>query len=194
MRFARTLIPAALGLLALLLLAGPISGPSFVSSAPGLEFDPDNFVGEVDNPFFPLEPKTTYFYEGHEDGIPASTITEVTKDTKQILGVTTTVVHDLAYVDGVLVEETFDWYAQDKQGNVWYLGEDSRELDANGNVIGTAGSWEVGVDGAQAGIIMLADPKKGDRYRQEFAPGVAEDTAQVIGLDESACVPYGCFD
>ena len=80
----------------------------------------------VDNPFFPLDPGTTYFYEGSEDGIPSSTVTEVTHDTKPILGVTATVMHDVASVDGVPVEETFDWYAQDKQGNVWYLGEDSQ--------------------------------------------------------------------
>ena len=190
----RSILPAALGLAALLLLAGPTSGPPSVSAASAPQFDPNNFVRRVDNPFFPLEPGTTYFYEGQEDGIPASTITEVTSQTKRILGVRATVVHDLAYVDGVLVEETFDWYAQDKQGNVWYLGEDSRELDEFGNVISTEGSWEAGVDGAQAGIIMLADPRKGDRYRQEFAPGIAEDTAQVLSLDESICVSYGCFD
>jgi hypothetical protein len=176
------------------LLAGSMSVTASVSGGNTPQFDPNNFVTNVDNPFFPLDPGTTYFYEGQEDGIPSSTTTEVTHDTKQILGVSATVVHDLAYVDGVLVEETFDWYAQDKQGNVWYLGEDSRELDENGNVISTEGSWEAGVDGAQAGIIMLADPKKGDRYRQEFAAGVAEDTAQVVALDASACVPYDCFD
>jgi hypothetical protein len=185
---------AASGLVALVLLAGSMSGPASVAGANTPQFDPNNFVRNVDNPFFPLDPGTTYFYEGQEDGIPSSTTTEVTNDTKRILGVRATVVHDLAYVDGVLVEETFDWYAQDKQGNVWYLGEDSRELDEFGNVISTEGSWEAGVNGAQAGIIMLADPRKGDRYRQEFAPGVAEDTAQVLSLDESICVSYGCFD
>jgi len=190
---AKFLLTAS-GLLALVLLAGSMSGSASVSGANTPQFDPNNFVRNVDNPFFPLDPGTTYFYEGQEDGIPSGTTTEVTNDTKRILGVRATVVHDLAYVDGVLVEETFDWYAQDKQGNVWYLGEDSRELDENGNVISTEGSWEAGVNGAQAGIIMLADPRKGDRYRQEFAVGVAEDTAQVIGLNESVCVPYGCFD
>jgi hypothetical protein len=194
MRFARTLIPVALGLVALLVLAGPIPGPSSVSSAPGPQFDPNNFVRTVDNPFFPLVPGTTYFYEGTSDGVPTSNITEVTNQTKRILGVRTTVVRDRAFEDGVLIEETFDWYAQDKQGNVWYFGEDSRDLDENGNVISTEGSWEAGVDGAKAGIIMLADPKKGDRYSQEVAPGVAEDMAQVIGLDASVCVPHDCFD
>ena len=191
---AKFLLVAAPGLIALALMAGSMSTSSSLSAASTPQFDPNNFVSVVDNPFFPLDPGTTYFYEGQEDGIPTSTVTEVTHDTKPILGVTATVVHDVASVDGVPVEETFDWYAQDKQGNVWYLGEDSRELDEFGNVIGTAGSWEAGVDGAEAGIIMLADPKKGDRYRQEFAAGVAEDTAQVVGLAEDVCVPYDCFD
>jgi hypothetical protein len=195
MRFTRrSMVPAAFGLVALLLLAGPASGPSSVAAATTPRFDPNNFVRTVDNPFFPLVPGTTYFYEGQSDGVPTSTVIEVTSQTKRILGVRTTVVHELNYEDGVLIEETFDWYAQDKQGNVWYFGEDSRELDENGNVISTEGSWEAGVDGAQPGIIMLADPRKGDRYSQEVAPGVAEDMAQVISLDASVCVEYGCFD
>jgi hypothetical protein len=119
---------------------------------------------------------------------------EVTNETKEILGVTCTVVHHRSYEDGVLVEDTFDWFAQDKQGNVWYFGEAVKDLDAAGNVISTDGSWEAGVDGAQPGIIMLANPRKGDRYQQEVAPGIAEDQARVIGLNKSVCVSYGCFD
>lgn len=159
-----------------------------------LDFDPDDFVGEVDNPFFPLEPGTTFLYEGTSDGVPTSNEVFVTHDTKEILGVETTVVRDLAFEEDVLVEETFDWYAQDEDGNVWYFGEDTKELDEEGNVISTEGSWEAGVDGAEAGIIMLADPRVGDRYHQEFAPGVAEDEAKVLSLDKSRCVAFGCFD
>jgi hypothetical protein len=118
----------------------------------------------------------------------------VTTDTKVILGVTTIVVRDQAYENGVLVEDTFDWYAQDKAGNVWYFGEDTKELDANGNVISTEGSWEAGVNGAEPGIVMEANPKKGDKYQQEFAADVAEDMAQVIGFEDSFCVRYGCFE
>jgi hypothetical protein len=158
------------------------------------QIDPGDFVSEIDNPFFPLEPGTTFIYEGESEGVPTREVVEVTRDTKEILGVTTTVVHALAYEDGVLIEETFDWYAQDKDGNVWYFGEDTRELDEDGNVISTEGAWEAGVNGAEAGIIMLADPKKGDRYQQENAPDVAEDMAQVVGFEDSVCVPYGCFD
>ncbi len=159
-----------------------------------LEIDPDNFVGQVDNPYFPLEPGTTFIYRGETEGVPTRNETYVTYDTKVILGVTCTVVHDQAFEEGVLVEDTFDWYAQDVDGKVWYFGEDTKELDENGNVISREGSWEAGVNGAEPGIIMLADPKKGDRYQQEFAPDVAEDMAQVLGFEESLCVRYGCFE
>ncbi|HXQ38622.1 MAG TPA: hypothetical protein VN843_31770, partial [Anaerolineales bacterium] len=160
-----------------------------------IDFDPDNFAGDpIDNPFFPLEPGTTFIYRGESEGAPTRDVMTVTSDTKVILGVATTVVYHLSYEDGVLIEETFDWFAQDKDGNVWYFGEDTKELDENGNVISTEGSWEAGVDGAEAGIIMLADPKKGDKYQQENAPDVAEDMAQVIGFEDSLCVRYGCFE
>ncbi len=155
---------------------------------------PEDFVSVIDNKFFPLIPGTIFFYEGTTDGVPTSNETLVTRQTRKILGVTTTVVHDRVYEDGVLVEDTFDWYAQDVDGNVWYFGEDSKELDRDGNVISTAGSWEAGVNGAQPGIIMEADPRVGDRYQQELAEGVAEDMARVLSLDEFACVTYGCFD
>ena len=162
--------------------------------APPSDVNPANFVREVDNEFFPLQPGTTFIYEGTNGEVPTRDEMTVTHETKTILGVNCTVVRDLAFEDGVLVEETFDWYAQDLDGNVWYLGEDTKELDPDGNVISTEGSWEAGVNGARPGIIMKANPRVGDRYQQEFAPGVAEDMAQVLSLDKSACVPYGCFD
>jgi len=177
-----------------ILVMSPISSAEPTWKAPSAGIDPRDFVREVDNRFFPLKPGTTFFYEGMEDGVPMSNEFHVTHQIKRILGVTTTVVHDLAYENGVLVEDTFDWFVQDVAGNVWYFGEDTKELDPDGNVISTAGSWEAGVDGAMPGIIMLAHPHLGDRYRQEFAPGIAEDTAQVISLDKSACVRYGCFE
>ena len=156
--------------------------------------DPSNFVKEVNNKFFPLKPGTTFFYEGTKDGIPARDETQVTRQTKKILGVKCTEVRDRAFENGILVEDTLDWYAQDVDGNVWYFGEDAKELDPSGNVISTEGSWEAGVNDAQPGIIMEANPRVGDRYHQEFSKGVAEDMARVISLDESACVVYGCFD
>jgi len=159
-----------------------------------LVIDPADFVRTIDNEFFPLRPGTTFFYEGTSDGVPTSNEFFVTHDTKEILGVVTTVVRDLAFEDGVLAEKTFDWFAQDRDGNVWYFGEDTKLLDPEGNVISTEGSWEAGVDGAKAGIIMLAEPRVGNRYFQEFAPGVAEDQAKVLSLNKSRCVRFGCFD
>jgi hypothetical protein len=180
--------------LAMLFAMLSIAAVDMSTKQPQVEIDPDNFVSQIDNPYFPLEPGTTLIYRGETEGAPTRNVTYVTNDTKVILGVTTIVVHDQAFEEGVLVEDTYDWYAQDVDGNVWYFGEATQELDEDGNVISTEGSWEAGVDGAQPGIVMLADPKKGDRYQQEFLPGVAEDMAQVLKFKESFCVRYGCFE
>ena len=110
-----------------------------------------------------------------------------------ILGIRATVVLDQVLVDGKPEEKTFDWYAQDKHGNVWYLGEDSSDY-VNGKWVRSDGSWETGVDGAKPGIVMQADPSSGDLYRQEYYAGHAEDMAKVLGTDASVAVPYGRFD
>ncbi len=120
-------------------------------------FDPGNFVEGVDNPYFPLEPGTTFRYASEaEEGTETVEVT-VTRHTKQIMGVTATVVRDRVFLDGELTEDTEDWYAQDRQGNVWYLGENSRQYE-DGRLVGTEGSWEAGRDGAMPGIVTLADP------------------------------------
>ena len=155
---------------------------------------PGDFTAVVDNPYFSLKPGTTFIYEGEKEGAPARNEMYVSHRTKRILGVSCIVVRDLAFLDGVLEEKTLDWYAQDRWGNVCYFGEDSKELDQFGNVISTEGSWKAGVNGALPGIIMLAHPKVGVSYRQEYAPGVAEDIAKVLSLDKEASVPYGSFD
>jgi hypothetical protein len=155
--------------------------------------DPINFVGTIDNPYFTLTPGRVWVYEGtNEEGETEKVEVEVTRDTKTVLGVTTTVVRAREWVDGELVEDTFDWYAQDKDGNVWYFGEDSKEIE-NGEVVGTKGSWEAGVNGAKPGIIMKANPRRGDAYRQEFLKGEAEDMGQVLGLNESAHIGLGNY-
>jgi len=156
-------------------------------------FDPNNYVATVDNEFFPLPPGAIWVYVEHTpEGVEIDTV-EVTHDKKTILGVETTVIRDRVYLEGSLKEDTFDWYAQDKQGNVWYFGEDTKSYD-HGQLVGTAGSWEAGQNGAAAGIIMLADPQKGDTYQQENSPGVVADRAKVVRLDASVTVPYGSFD
>src|SRR5690348_1272196 len=151
------------------------------------------FVNQIDNKFFPLTPGTTFYYQGEKDGISASDAFAVTHQTQVIAGVVCTVVHDQAYENGVLVEDTIDWFAQDTEGNVWYFGEDTKELDANGNVISTEGSWQAGVNGAQPGVVMEADPHVGDTYQQEFSAGVAEDMATVLALNKTVNVPFGSF-
>jgi hypothetical protein len=154
--------------------------------------DPANFVATIDNPYFPLAPGTRYIYEGSADDVPIRVESTVTTETKTIMGVDCVVVHDLAYEDGEIVEDTLDWYAQDSVGIVWYFGEASQTIEA-GKVVDTHGSWEAGVDGAQPGIIMPAKPIIGEPYAQEFAPGGAEDMAEVVRLGERVEVPYGAF-
>jgi hypothetical protein len=154
--------------------------------------DPANFVNRVDNPYFPLVPGTVFkFTERLGKHVSENTIT-VTPNTKVIMGVTCTVVHDQGFENGVLREDTFDWYAQDKQGNVWYFGEDTKESHDNGKM-STKGSWEAGINGAQPGLIMMGHPVPGQPYRQEYGKGVAEDMGQIVAVNEKVIVPYGAF-
>ncbi len=164
----------------------------------GPAFDPSDFVAGIDHPFLGFTPGKTFSYAGEtEEGLETIEVV-VTSDTKEILGVTTTVVHDRAYLAGELVEDTFDWYAQDKDGNVWYFGEDSKTYEGGlgGVVVSTEGSWEAGVNGALPGILMPAvdNLKIGETYQQEFAADVAEDMAKVLSLKKSVSVPYGEFE
>jgi len=155
--------------------------------------NPQDFSTVINNPFFPLVPNTTYVYVGTKDGSATRDEFAVTRRTKMILGVTCREVRDRGYVEGVLAEDTLDWFAQDTDGNVWYFGEDTKELDASGNVISTEGSWQDGVNGAQPGVVMEANPHVGDTYQQEFAAPVAEDMATVLALNKTVNVPFGSF-
>lgn len=167
----------------------PADMPYFVDINPQ-DFENTDIVG---NSFFPLNSGKTFVYEGEdEDGVPVRVEEEYTAQTKVIMGVTCVVVNAREYEDGELIEDTFDWYAQDKEGNVWYFGEDTKEIE-NGQTVGTAGSWEAGVDGALPGVIMFAKPIPGLWYRQEYYAGEAEDVAQVLSLDESINVTFGNF-
>lgn len=154
--------------------------------------DPASFVNKIDNPFFPLRPGTTFIYNGQKDNGAEINHAFVSHETKDLLGVTCVEVKDSVWVNNELIEDTFDWHAQDKDGNVWYFGEASRDYE-NGNLVSTEGSWEAGVEGAQPGIILEAHPKSGDSYRQDFLKGVAEDEAEVLGTNESLTVPFGSF-
>jgi hypothetical protein len=147
----------------------------------------------IDNIYFPLVPGAAYTYESDtEDGFETNTVA-VLGTTRTVMGIPCVVVHDQVFLDGSLTEDTYDWYAQDDEGNVWYMGEESTEYD-NGVPVSTAGSWEAGedVDGlgvtAYPGIIMKADPRVGDSYHQEYYEGAAEDWGAVIGSDVTVTV------
>ena len=171
--------------------------PSFVlpQGSEPVELDPAQFAGvPIDNPFWPMSPGSVWVYrETDAEGAEQEVEVTVTGDTKEILGIPATVVHDIVTEDGETLEDTLDWYAQDTLGNLWYLGEDTREFE-NGEVVSTEGSWEAGVDGAQPGIILPADPQVGQTYRQEYYEGQAEDAAEIVSLDEHVEVPFGTFD
>lgn len=148
-----------------------------------------DFVERVDNPYWPLTPGAKWSYEASAEEGTETIEVEVLDETKEILGVKCTVVRDTVKVDGELIEDTFDWYAQDADGNVWYMGEDTKEYE-NGKQVGTTGSWEAGVDGAQAGIKMWAEPHTGQPpYYQEYFRGEAEDLARDLRTDATATVP-----
>lgn len=149
---------------------------------------PSDFTTRIDNPYLPWVPGTMFIYRAPH----ARVVVEVTRRTRKIAGVTCVVVHDVGYLDGKLEEDTFDYYAQDRSGNVWYFGEDTAQY-ADGVVIGVEGAWITGVEGARPGIVMPADPKLGTTYRQEFLLGTAEDAAQVTSLTAPVSVPYDSF-
>src|SRR5438477_3633440 len=159
------------------ILAVPLTAPQ-----------PSDFTARVDNPWFPLKPGTVYVYRGVKDGRVSRDVVTVTRRTKRIQGVPCIVVEDRLYLSGQLGERTTDWYTQDRQGNVWYFGETTAELDRNGHVKNTEGSWRTGVNGAQPGIYMPAHPRVGQSGRQEYYKGQAEDHFRVLSLNASVKV------
>jgi hypothetical protein len=187
----------ATSLIALVLVAAGCNndkGPAEPASPYNPDVDSTNFVRGVDNPYFPLVPATVFHYEAQTDEGREIEVAEVLSDTMTILGIPVTTVHDQVFRDNELIEDTFDWYAQTDAGDVWYLGEDTRELEG-GEVVSTEGSWKAGVDGAKPGVIAWADPAAhiGEEYRQEYSAGVAEDFGKVVAVDQSVTVPAGSF-
>jgi hypothetical protein len=160
-----------------------------VVSDPGGHPRDVGFVPRVDNPWFPLEPGTTLLYRGVKEGKPSRDVFTVERGTKTIDGVPCTVVSDVLYLSGKPHERTTDWYAQDAAGNVWYFGEETAELDVRGRVKSTAGTWQAGVDGAQAGIYLPANPRVGEAGRQEYYKGQAEDHFRVKKLSTRVTTP-----
>ena len=157
------------------------------------KIDPAAFGPRVSNPWFPLKVGTTLVYAGVDEGQKALDLFVTTSRTKVIDGVRARVVEDRVYLDNVLAERTSDYYAQDRCGNVWYFGEDTAELDRHGKVVTTEGSFHAGVDGAQPGVFMPAHPRVGQRFRQEWFPGHAEDVFRVVDRSATVSVPFGHF-
>lgn len=191
---------AGLGALSLVLLvlagcggAGQTSA-DLPQGAEPVELDPAEFTVEIDNRYWPMAPGSRWVYreEDGEGGVQR-VVVAVTDRTKPVAnGIEARVVHDVVSEGGEPVEVTDDWYAQDAEGNIWYLGERTAEYE-NGKVVSRAGSWEAGVDSAQPGVVLPAEPRPGLAYRQEHYAGKAEDRAKVLSVDEQAEVPYGHF-
>jgi hypothetical protein len=189
-RHASLALASSLALLAAHAASSPAAESKKSAYAPRI--DPAAFQSTVDNPYLPLVPGTRFLYRERSRGKTYENEVVVTRDTKVCMGVRCVVVHDVVRDGGVIREDTFDWYAQDQEGNVWYFGEQSRETGPHGQVT-TEGSWEAGVRGGQPGIIMKARPAVGPAYRQEYLPGHAEDMGQVISVGDSVTVPFGTF-
>jgi hypothetical protein len=169
------------------------AGTNLPRGSEPVNLDPADFTTQIDNPYFPIAPGLRWVYREAENGGVQRVEVTVTDATKRIDGVTARIVHDVVTEGGQPIENTYDWYAQDSAGNVWYLGEDTKEYE-NGKVVSTKGSWEAGVDGAQAGVVMPAKPRVGLSYRQEYYAGQAEDKGRVLSVDEKVEVPFGRFN
>jgi hypothetical protein len=173
------------------------AGSNLPQGSEPVKLDPADFTTKIDNPYWPMSPGSKWVYrETDTTGTREKAVVEVTRETKRIAnGVVARVIRDTVSENGTPVEITDDWYAQDSAGNVWYLGEYVTNYDRNGKVVDHGGSFEAGVDGAQAGIVMPANPEPGMAYRQEYYKGVAEDKGAVITVgQEQVQVPFGHFD
>jgi hypothetical protein len=167
-------------------------GPIKSGAGPGwpATLSPSDFVARVDNPWFPLKPGSKYRYKGLKEHTHMTDVVKVTHRTKTILGVKTTVVHDVVRTHGRREEVTRDFYAQDRHRNVWYFGEATKTLDRHGNTISTEGSFQAGVHGARPGVLIPGHPKVGQHARQEFLKGQAEDHFKVLDLNARVSVPF----
>ena len=190
---------AALGAVAALALTGCVASAPSPASLPQsdepISLDPAEFTTEIDNPYWPMEPGTRWTYRELDPDVGELMVeVTVTTETKTIAnGIEARVVRDTVRQGGEIVEDTFDWYAQDAAGAIWYLGEDTAEFEG-GEIVSRDGSFEAGVDGALPGIAVPADPQPGMSYRQEYFGGEAEDNGAVLSVDEFVEVPHGRFD
>jgi hypothetical protein len=184
-----------LGLGIAVLVATGCGGGSKSTTKHASGLNPADFSPRVDNPWFPLKPGTTFVYKGTDDkGKPTRDVVHVTSQTKDIGGLHSLVVDDRVYdASGRVGERTHDYYAQDKQGTVWYTGEDTAEYDSKGHVTTREGTWHNGVNGGRAGVFMPAHPRVGERHRQEYLKNHAEDIFQVLSLTAKITTPTGSY-
>jgi hypothetical protein len=189
-------LAVAIAVLALAACGGGDSkSPSSSTLPQGTEpvkLDPADFTTNIDNPYWPMRPGSHWVYREIENGDAQRVDVTVTNETKTLEGIEARVVHDRVSSNGETIEDTFDWYAQDSDGNLWYLGEDTAEYE-NGKVTTREGSWAAGVDGAEPGIVVPAHPKPGMSYREEYYAGHAEDGAEVLSVNSQVQVPFGRF-
>lgn len=190
-------LAVAIAVLALAACGG--GGSSNSTSSSGLpqgtkpvKLDPAEFTTNIDNPYWPMRPGSHWVYREVENGETQRVDVRVLDKTKVLAGITARVVHDQVTRKGHVVENTYDWYAQDSQGNLWYLGEDTAEYE-NGKLKTKEGTWAAGVDGAEPGVVVPANPKQGMRYREEYYAGHAEDGAEVLSAHGQVQVPFGRF-
>ena len=171
------------------------AGSELPTGADPVKLDPANFSADITNPYWPMEPGTRWTYRGEEAGSPPEEIViVVTGATKKLAnGITARVVRDTARSEGQIIEDTFDWYAQDAQGNVWYMGEQTAEFE-EGKIVSRAGSWEAGKDGAMPGIMLPAQPQVGQKYRQEYKKGDAEDNGEILATNHLVEVETGSYE
>jgi hypothetical protein len=177
----------------------PVASPSAPAQLPTgadpVNLNPSDFSADITNPYWPMKPGTRWIYRGVEQGeSPQDIVIVATATTKQLAnGITARVVRDTARSEGQIVEDTVDWYAQDSAGNVWYMGEQTAEFE-NGKIVSRAGSWEAGKDGALPGIMIPAQPKVGQKYRQEYKKGEAEDNGEVLATSNMVEVKAGRYE
>ena len=191
---AAALAAVALGNAGQVRAATALRGSQTIKSGAGpgwpKTLDPSDFVARVDNPWFPLKPGSRWHYRGVDEDGRFTDKMHATHRTKTIEGVRTTVVHDVVLKHGKPREVTDDWYAQDRDGNVWYFGENTKELDRHGHVTSREGSFKAGRDGARPGVLFAGHPRVGTKARQEWYEGHAEDHFKVLDRSARVSVPY----
>jgi hypothetical protein len=189
-------IAVAIAVLALVACGGGGSKSSSSSSLPQgtkpVKLDPADFTTNIDNPYWPIRPGSHWVYREVENGDTQLVDVTVTNQTKTLDGIEARVVHDRVSRNGETLEDTYDWYAQDSDGNLWYLGEDTAEYE-NGKLKTKEGTWAAGVNGAEPGVVVPASPRQGMRYREEYYAGHAEDGAEVLSVNSQVQVPFGRF-